>query len=583
MSEAFKIILSLSVSGTLLYLLLTLLMPLCKRFVSKTGGYLLYLVVIVRLLLPWAPNGSLIVRLLGAASARPSLTSPITPTAAPLQETAAALTNMPAALPLSPLAAHPTLWEIAAVIWLAVAILLLLGKLLSYGHYSHMLRIKSSPVNDPQSLQLLAELRAQYGLRRQVGLAIYPPLGTPVLLGVIRPLIVLPAEVPSAELAYILRHELVHCQRGDFWYKWLVQFTVCVHWFNPFVHHLSRTIGHAGELACDEQVLRRLSESDRVFYGTTLLHALQRSQGQKSVPQLLALTSNGRRFQERLASIMSFKRSTKTTLLLTLLLTTFICTTAAATGAYTPAAPAPEQQPSPKGFTYTQSGYYQDSYIIQLGWNISESSADAYPTRAALHQPDGSTLTAYFADEACAYAQDDRLLAALSQTIAAVKDREHTADGLLPLQMPLVVQVDGPYTQSPQELAAQFYQEKSLVHFMAVYAVLDEADRSAYAKRIYQDDRVSFFGAACGRIPLAALEEIAAQAYADGSHGFFSIALSDLPPETIQMYADAAYTAKDIAAFSITSGYLTDEQKAAFRTRAQKDKDHRNFLYVLSD
>ena len=581
MSEALKIVLSLSVSGTLLYGLLILLSPLSKRFISKTGAYLLYLAVIARLLLPWAPEGSLIVRLIGSTSTPPALTSSPALMTEPLQEAAA--TAAEAAAPLSPLASQPTLWEIAALIWLTVALLLFGSKLLSYVHYSRTLRANSCPAGDSQALALLAELTAQYGLHRQLQLAIYPQLGTPILLGVFRPLIVLPADVPPEELAYILRHELVHYKRGDFWYKWLVQFTICVHWFNPFVHHLSRTIGHAGELACDEQVLRRLQGSDRIAYGTTLLHALQRSQGQKALPQIITLTSNGRRFQERLASIMTFKRSTKTTLLLTILLTTFICTTAAATGAYMPLAPASEEAPSSQGFTYTQSGYYQDGYIIQLGWNISANAAAAYPTRASLPQADGSTLTAYFADEAAAYAQDDRLLTALRQTISAIKSHQQASNSSHSLQMPLVVQVDGPYSRSPQELAAQFYGENSLVHFMAVYAVLDEADRSAYAEQIYQDGRTSFFGAVSGHIPPSTLEDIAARSYQGGRDSFFSIALGELSPETIQAYAEKAYTTNNISAFAITSGYLTDEQRAAFRSRAQKDKNHRNFLYVLAD
>ena len=582
MSDAFKIILSLSAAGSLLYGLLLALSPLSRRFLSKTGTYLLYLVVIARLLLPWAPDGSLIARLLDMPGVQASPASPAALTT-PLAQQAAVLAPTPAAVPLSPLSAQPALWEIAASVWLAVAVLLLAGKLLSYAHYSRTLRAKSIPVSDPEALALLAELAAQHGLKRPVRLAVYPELATPILLGVFRPVIVLPAGVPPEELAYILRHELVHCQRGDFWYKWLVQFTVCVHWFDPFVHHLSRTIVHAGELACDEQVLRRLDDSDRIAYGTTLLHALQRSQGQRPVPQLLTLTSNGRRFQERLASIMTFKRSTKTTLLLTILLTTFICTTAAATGAYTPPAPLSEEQTSHKGFTYTQSGYYQDGYIIQLGWNISAKAADAYPTRAALPQADGSTLTAYFADEAAAYAHDDRLLTALSQTISAIKSRQQASNSSRPLQMPLVVQVDGPYDRSPQELAAQFYQDKSLVHFMAVYAVLDEADRSAYAERIYQDGRSSFFGAVSGYIPPATLEDIAARSYASGRDSFFSIALGGLSPDAMHAYAESAYTTKNISAFAIVVGYLTDEQKADFRARAQKDKAHSNFLYVLAD
>jgi beta-lactamase regulating signal transducer with metallopeptidase domain len=54
---------------------------------------------------------------------------------------------------------------------------------------------------------------------------------TPILTGILRPAIYLPAGFPNRALA--IQHELTHFRRGDIWLKWLVQLTVCVHWFNP--------------------------------------------------------------------------------------------------------------------------------------------------------------------------------------------------------------------------------------------------------------------------------------------------------------------------------------------------------------
>ncbi|MCM1989053.1 M56 family metallopeptidase [Oceanirhabdus seepicola] len=38
-------------------------------------------------------------------------------------------------------------------------------------------------------------------------------------------------------------------------YKWLVQLTVCIHWFNPIVYIVSKEINKACEFSCDESVL----------------------------------------------------------------------------------------------------------------------------------------------------------------------------------------------------------------------------------------------------------------------------------------------------------------------------------------
>lgn len=45
---------------------------------------------------------------------------------------------------------------------------------------------------------------------------------TPMTLGLLRPVIVLPPEVPEADLPLILRHELCHIRRRDLWYKGLM-------------------------------------------------------------------------------------------------------------------------------------------------------------------------------------------------------------------------------------------------------------------------------------------------------------------------------------------------------------------------
>ena len=59
MKEALKVVLSLSVSGTLLMALLWLTGPLWKKRISRQWQYGLWLIVMGRLLLPFTPEVSL--------------------------------------------------------------------------------------------------------------------------------------------------------------------------------------------------------------------------------------------------------------------------------------------------------------------------------------------------------------------------------------------------------------------------------------------------------------------------------------------------------------------------------------------
>lgn len=59
MNEVFLVFLSLSLSGSLIALLLLLLKPIIKNHLSKTWQYYIFLIVIIRFLLPFGPNTSL--------------------------------------------------------------------------------------------------------------------------------------------------------------------------------------------------------------------------------------------------------------------------------------------------------------------------------------------------------------------------------------------------------------------------------------------------------------------------------------------------------------------------------------------
>ena len=50
--------------------------------------------------------------------------------------------------------------------------------------------------------------------------------------------------------------------------------TVCLHWFNPLVHLMSREIIKACEFSCDEAVLAKMGYDNAQDYGKTLLDAM---------------------------------------------------------------------------------------------------------------------------------------------------------------------------------------------------------------------------------------------------------------------------------------------------------------------
>jgi beta-lactamase regulating signal transducer with metallopeptidase domain len=116
-------------------------------------------------------------------------------------------------------------------------------------------------------------------LRGNVALREAKDLEVPALVGLWRPQIWMPASwletMSVEELRHVLLHELGHARRGDLWVQWLFALAQCAHWFNPAVW-LAARLAHADrELACDAWVIRRAEMTDPEPYGATLVKAAQ--------------------------------------------------------------------------------------------------------------------------------------------------------------------------------------------------------------------------------------------------------------------------------------------------------------------
>lgn len=346
MNELLKTAVSLSVSGSLLILILFLCKPLLKNRLSKRWQYHIWLVVIARLLLPVSPETSPVGTLFRPASqtAPPVITAPPWPDAVlpyqlpegepggynaafqPVPETSDAAAEKPEIRPAG------CLW----MIWLGTACLLLMRKIVSYQRFSRYIQSGSTAVSDPDLLDKLSRAGAEAGVPRPVELYVNPMAPSPMLLGFFRPRIILPsADLPESDFRCTVLHELIHCRRWDLPYKWLVQLTVCLHWFNPLVRLMSREIGRACELSCDEAVLSLLGPQERRAYGDTLLRAMGTYGGCEKCPAPVMLSEGGELLKERLGAIMHFKRQSKRITALSLVLAVVLAAGAGFAGAYT--------------------------------------------------------------------------------------------------------------------------------------------------------------------------------------------------------------------------------------------------------
>ena len=206
-----------------------------------------------------------------AAPGAPELTQPDAPAVAPAAPTAAP-------------SAAPEPWFIAGVVWLAGA-----GFLMGYSLLS-LLKLRRRLVG---SVPLAGE--------KNVRLADHIP--SPFVLGLIRPQIYLPSDLPVCERDYILLHERTHIRRFDHVTRALAWLALAIHWFNPLVWLSFYLAGKDMEMSCDEVVLRKMGREIRADYSSSLLRL---SVGGKLPAGPLAF--GGGNLQSRVKNVLRYKK-----------------------------------------------------------------------------------------------------------------------------------------------------------------------------------------------------------------------------------------------------------------------------------
>ena len=483
MNTVLKIVLSMSVSGALLILVLFIGKRFLKDRISRQWQYYIWLIVILRMLLPFGPEINLMGKIYQAMGQ--------TITAAVFLPSQQISVDIPDEFPISSdgleqnnekmnelaesFAVKPSFQDIVTVlikhiwmIWLAVAAAMLIRKITIYQSFIQYINCGSTPVSDIKILDQLSAMTDLEGVKRPVELLINPLVSSPLLIGFFHPCIVLPGvDNSEKEFRYIILHELTHYRRGDMFYKWLIQITVCLHWFNPFVYLMCKEIAKACEFSCDEAVLIKTGYQNAREYGNILLDAMVSVGKYKESLGALTLNENKQLLKERLEAIMNLKEKTKVTKILTGVLTVCIILGALFIGVYPVNA-------------------------------VSYREESVESNEIAISEPD----------------EQERF----TQT------RKGLRFGI----------------SSPD--AEQCYEAGSLPLFQIAFSRLDEDEQRTWMEKIYADGEIAFFSISVDELNIDSplIRDFAEKFYEDGSVSFFSVLTNRMTKETMESWLDRA-------------------------------------------
>lgn len=235
------------------------------------------------------------------------------------------------------------------------------------------------------------------------------------------------------------------------------------------------------------------------------------------------------------------------------------------------------------GYTFVNRGFYQDSYIVEMGWNLSDGGQMvSLAKRVPVALDDGSEIGVYFADSAGDYAEDTEALKAIGNLIDSL--RKDNLKGYPDLEKPLISRIRKVDSDNLSALAKEYLEENDSVGFSAVFSALPTSEQEELCQSLYENSDTSFFVSIIPFMEENTLLSFLDRAEKDGNTSFFfGLLISGyVPSKHLNSYLEKYYQNNDIFGFSMIVNLLTEEELRGWLERAEKD-GNASFSKIISE
>ena len=166
------------------------------------------------------------------------------------------------------------------------------------------------------------------GWKRTVSVRRSDAVTVPMVWGLFRPVILLPADADGWELERqraVLLHELAHIYRWDWLTQTIAQMACAVYWFNPLVWFAARRMRTEVERACDDHVLNAGYQS--TDYAQHLLDIVRNVKALRSSSRAAVTMARSSKIEGRLRTVLAenLNRRPVTKIAVAIGLLTLIC------------------------------------------------------------------------------------------------------------------------------------------------------------------------------------------------------------------------------------------------------------------
>ncbi|MED4651326.1 M56 family metallopeptidase [Bacillus pseudomycoides] len=325
----FDWVIETSIMASIVVGLILCIKILFRNKLTPRWQYLLWMILIVRLLLPWSPDSSYSIYSILSYS---NDTSVIFHQKEPVQEKAAIddtkmVTNENTYAPSYTQVAEEnkqqthrnenksdvtfSFYTILLYIWLAGVIVLGLATMIMNRRLR--LYIKNQPViTDERIVTIFDNCKKSMSLQQNIPLLSAGKISSPTVFGFFRPRVLLSSVhmkiLDEQQLRYIFHHELAHIKRRDVGVNWLMHGLLILNWFNPILWYAYSCMREDQEMACDAFALTFIDSEEQIAYGHTIITLLEHYSSYYQVPSLANLSRNKRTLKRRIRMIKKFQK-----------------------------------------------------------------------------------------------------------------------------------------------------------------------------------------------------------------------------------------------------------------------------------
>jgi beta-lactamase regulating signal transducer with metallopeptidase domain len=327
----FEWLLQTTIQASLLIFLILLVQLMLRGRLGVRWHYCLWLLLLIRLVLPWAPESRMSIFNLIPPWARQSQTEFVSDDLADdtlnsvvagvgiNESTPVSITGVPQEIPeaITATPEEPGFFELAdmfPLIWLIGALVLAVYVCASNFNLRRAVK-KACSLTDRRILDLLEKCKSQMGIRTILRVVVTDRVRGPALFGFVRPRLLLPRGMIEAlsleELRCIFLHELAHLKRHDIFVSYLVSLLQILHWFNPIIWLAFYRMRADRELACDALVLSKMNVDEPKKYGQAIISLVELFYQNRYLPGMVGIMEDKSQLKGRISMIVNFKKDSK--------------------------------------------------------------------------------------------------------------------------------------------------------------------------------------------------------------------------------------------------------------------------------